>query len=199
MQDWLAAIPPSGVYLALFLVVGLEFLCLPLPGGLALITAGLLAVRGHVDPWLVITSTVAGVIIGSILGYHIGRRGGQPLLNRLSNRFSRTLSPKNVARATTAFSRWGAWGVLAGCFSAVLRMLAAPLSGMLTLRFWPFLAAITTSAILWAGGTTAAVYSVGLVAQAWLDALSLATLAMLAVVGVLAIFSRWRRSRKPTL
>ena len=36
MQEWLSAVPPLIVYLAVFLVIGGEFLCLPLPGGVVL-------------------------------------------------------------------------------------------------------------------------------------------------------------------
>ncbi|MEU3980896.1 DedA family protein [Streptomyces sp. NPDC026672] len=194
----LETIPPAGVYASTAVLVGLQFLCLPVPGGIALLTAALLASRGHVDPVLVCASVVAGVCAGASAGHAMGRRGGRPVLGRLGERFPRALSPRNLARTEAAFDRRGLWVVTASCFSSGLRMVIAPLSGALAVRFGPFLVATATSAALWAGSTTAAVYAVGQAAESWINRLSAVSLAALVVLGAASALRRrtTRRARR---
>lgn len=91
----------------------MQFLCLPLPGGVALTAAALLAVQGRLDPWLICACVVLGVLAGSLAGYRIGARGDRPLLERLGRRFPRVLATRNLTRAETAFARWGVLLLLA--------------------------------------------------------------------------------------
>jgi membrane protein DedA with SNARE-associated domain len=193
MQQWLSAVPPAIVYLAVFLVVGGQFVCLPLPGGVALTTAGLLAVRGSVEPWLVCVAAVAGVLAGSAVGYRLGRRGGRAALDRLTRRFPRVLPPKRLATTERLFARWGSWLLVASCFSAVLRMAAAPSAGTLSIPVRRFTLAMAASAVLWSVGTATALYYLGLAAESWIDGLSWVGLAMLAVLALASIPS-WFRS-----
>ncbi len=198
MREWLEGLPPGAVYLVVALVIGLEFVCLPLPGGAVLIIAIVLSVGGHVDPWLVCASTVIGVALGSTAGYWIGKRGGRPLVNRLSKRFPRVIPPRKLAKTTAVFERWGAWGVLVSCFPAVLRMVSAPLCGTLSVPFWRFLVGISISAVLWSGGNTVVIHSVGGLDQSVLDVLILVGVAMAAtfVVGVGISLLRRAATRK---
>lgn len=197
MQQWLSTAPSAAVYLAVFLVVGGQFLCLPLPGGIALTTAGLLAARGSVEPWLVCASAVAGVLAGSALGYRLGRRGGRPALDRLARRFPRVLTPNRITATEGLFEKRGTWLLVASCFSAILRMVIAPLAGTLAIPTNRFAIAMTASAMLWSVSTTTAIYLAGRAAESWLDGLSWLGLAMLAALA-LASLPAWRRSLRPT-
>jgi len=197
MQEWLSAVPPLIVYLAVFLVIGGEFLCLPLPGGVVLTTAGLLAVRGSVEPWLVCVAAVAGVLAGSAVGYRLGRRGGRAVLDGIVRRFPRVLSAARLAATEKRFERWGIWMIVASCFSAVLRMITAPLAGTLAVPARRFALAMAASAVLWSAGTTLGIYYIGLAAESWIDGLSWAGLAMLAALG-LASVPAWFRRRAET-
>jgi membrane protein DedA with SNARE-associated domain len=195
--DWLGSVPPIGVYSVVALVIGLQFLCLPLPGGVALTTAALLALGDpRLELTLVAASAVLGVVAGATAGHQLGRRGGRALLDRLRRRNPRVLSDRNMARTEAAFARWGVWLAVASCFTAVLRMVAAPLAGTLGLPLDRFLVAVTISAVVWAGGTTAAIYYVGAaVAQSWLVWISWVGLAMLAVF-LAASVPAWVHSRR---
>jgi membrane protein DedA with SNARE-associated domain len=196
MQEWLSTVPSAVVYLAVFLVLVGQFVCLPLPGGVALTTAGLLAVGGSVEPWLVCATAVAGVLAGSALGYRLGHRGGRPALDRLARRFPRMLTPGRLTATEALFERRGTWLVVVSCFSAVLRMVTAPLAGTLAVHKGRFMAAMAASAVLWSVSTTTAIYYAGLAAESWIDGLSLAGLAMLAVFALASLLS-WRRSPSP--
>jgi membrane protein DedA with SNARE-associated domain len=64
------------------------------------------------------------------------------------------------------------WAVFFGRFVALLRIFAGPLAGVLRMPYWKFLIANVLGGIGWAGGTTAVIYYVGVVAEPWLKRFS---------------------------
>lgn len=153
-------------------MIGLESLGIPLPGEIILVSSALLSSQGHVNPWIVGACATAGAIVGDSIGYAIGRRGGRPLLEKLGRRFPKHFSPGHVATAEASFERWGMWAVFFGRFVALLRIFAGPLAGVLRMPYWKFLTANVLGGIGWAGGTTAVIYYVGVVAEPWLKRFS---------------------------
>ncbi|MGO4459056.1 DedA family protein [Streptomyces sp. M-16] len=185
IQEWLETIPAISVYLLVGLVIGLESLGIPLPGEIILVSAALLASQqGHIDPVVLGACAVAGAIIGDSIGYAIGRRGGKPLLERLGRRFPKHFGPAHVALAERSFDKWGMWAVFFGRFVALLRIFAGPLAGVLRMPYWRFLIANVLGGILWAGGTTAVIYTVGIVAEPWLKRFSWLALVVALLIGL---------------
>lgn len=189
---WLAAIPPLAIYLVVFAVVGVESLGIPVPGEIVLIAAALLASQGHAAAWWVAIAGSAGAIIGDSLGYAIGRRHGDRLFQFLGRRFPHHAGPDQLGAARRVFDRFGVWAVFFGRFVALLRIFAGPLAGSLHMRYRSFLLANAAGGISWAGGVTALIYLVGVVAKPWIDRFSYAALAV-AVLGGLAMVAIVRR------
>ncbi|MDK9497898.1 DedA family protein [Streptomyces katrae] len=198
IQEWLEEIPAISVYLLVGLVIGLESLGIPLPGEIILVSSALLASQhGHIDPVVLGLCAVAGAIIGDSIGYAIGRRGGKPLLERLGRRFPKHFGPDQVAMAERSFDRWGMWAVFFGRFVALLRIFAGPLAGVLRMPYWRFLVANVLGGILWAGGTTAVIYYVGIVAEPWLKRFSWLALVVALLIGLtvtLVLRSRMKKA-----
>jgi membrane protein DedA with SNARE-associated domain len=195
VSEWLQTIPPIAVYLMVAGVIGVESLGVPLPGEVVLVSASLLASHGTVDPFLVGVFAVAGAVVGDSIGYAIGRRGGRALFERLGRKFPKHFGPDHLATAERSFQRWGMWAVFFGRFVALLRIFAGPIAGMLHMRYWKFLTANLLGGIAWAGGTTAAVYYVGVVAEAWLKKFSYFGLAAAVLIGVGSFLVVRRRAR----
>jgi membrane protein DedA with SNARE-associated domain len=198
VQEWLGTIPPISIYLLVALVIGVESLGIPLPGEIILISAALLSSQGHVNPLIVGACASAGAIVGDSIGYGIGRRGGRPLLDRLGGRFPKHFSPGHIATAEASFERWGMWAVFFGRFVALLRIFAGPLAGVLKMPYWKFLTANVLGGVAWAGGTTAVIYYVGVVAEPWLKRFSYVGLGVALLFG-LASFLVVRRRAKAAL
>lgn len=185
IQEWLETIPAVSIYLLVGLVIGLESLGIPLPGEIVLVSSALLASQqGHIDPVVLGICATTGAIVGDSIGYAIGRRGGKPMLERLGRRFPKHFGPDQVAMAERSFDKWGMWAVFFGRFVALLRIFAGPLAGVLHMPYWRFLVANVLGGILWAGGTTAVIYSIGIVAEPWLKGFSWVALALALVCGV---------------
>ncbi|WP_033292993.1 DedA family protein [Amycolatopsis jejuensis] len=181
----LEAIPPLSVYLLVGLVVMIESLGIPLPGEIVLVSAALLASsHSGLNPlWIGILAS-AGAIIGDSIGYLIGRKGGKRLFAWAGRKFPKHFGPQHIASAERMFHKRGVWAVFFGRFVAVLRILAGPLAGSLNMHYPRFLMANALGGIVWAGGTTALIYYLGVVADKWLKGFQWAGLGAALVIGV---------------
>ncbi|MFJ7129197.1 DedA family protein [Streptomyces sp. NPDC098101] len=197
VQEWLETIPPIAVYLLVGVVIGLESLGIPLPGEIVLVSSALLASQhGDINPYVLGACATVGAIVGDSIGYAIGRKGGRPLLARLGKKFPKHFSEANIGLAESSFQKWGMWAVFFGRFVALLRIFAGPLAGVLHMPYWKFLVANVFGGILWAGGTTAVVYSVGVVAEAWLKRFSWLGLVLAVLIGLTSMLVIRNRAKK---
>ncbi|MET4922346.1 DedA family protein [Streptomyces sp. PSRA5] len=199
VQEWLETVPAISVYVLVGVVIGLESLGIPLPGEIVLVSSALLASQhGDINPYVLGASATAGAIIGDSIGYAIGRRGGRPLLGWLAGKFPKHFGEAQIAMAERSFQKWGMWAVFFGRFVALLRIFAGPLAGVLRMPYWKFLIANVLGGIVWAGGTTAVVYSVGVVAEAWLKRFSWLGLVLAVLIGVTSMLVIRNRAKKAT-
>ncbi|MFK4111508.1 DedA family protein [Streptomyces sp. NPDC002176] len=197
VQEWLDSVPAVAVYALVSLVIGLESLGIPLPGEIVLVSAALMSSQHTgVDPFVLGACATAGAVIGDSIGYAIGRKGGRPLLTWLGQKFPRHFSEAHVATAERSFEKWGMWAVFFGRFIALLRIFAGPLAGVLRMPYWKFLIANVLGGVVWAGGTTAVVYYVGMVAEDWLKRFSWVALVAALVVGLGSFVVMKRRSER---
>ncbi|MFF7489695.1 DedA family protein [Streptomyces luteogriseus] len=197
VQEWLETVPAVAVYALVGLVIGLESLGIPLPGEIILVSSALLASQhGEIDPVVLGASATAGAIIGDSIGYAIGRKGGRPMLAWLGQKFPRHFSEGHIATAERSFEKWGMWAVFFGRFVALLRIFAGPLAGVLRMPYWKFLIANVLGGIVWAGGTTAVIYYVGIVAESWLKRFSWLGLVAAVLVGLTSMLVIKRKAKK---
>ncbi|MFC4611113.1 DedA family protein [Streptomyces maoxianensis] len=197
VQEWLETVPAVSIYLLVGVVIGLESLGIPLPGEIVLVSSALLASQhGDINPYILGACATAGAIIGDSIGYAIGRRGGRPLLTWLGGKFPKHFGEAQIAMAERSFEKWGMWAVFFGRFVALLRIFAGPLAGVLRMPYWKFLIANVFGGILWAGGTTAVIYSVGVVAEAWLKRFSWLGLVLAVLIGLSSMLVLKSRAKK---
>ncbi|MFD8673317.1 DedA family protein [Streptomyces seoulensis] len=197
VQEWLDSVPAVAVYALVGLVIGLESLGIPLPGEIVLVSAALMSSQHTgIDPVVLGACATAGAVIGDSIGYAIGRKGGRPLLTWLGRKFPRHFGEAHVATAERSFEKWGMWAVFVGRFIALLRIFAGPLAGVLRMPYWKFLIANVLGGVVWAGGTTAVVYYVGMVAEDWLKRFSWMALVAAIVVGLGSFVIMKRRSQR---
>jgi membrane protein DedA with SNARE-associated domain len=147
-------------YAAVFCLIGLESLGIPLPGETILITAAVYAATTQrLSIWAIFAVAAAGAIIGDNIGFWIGVKGGYRLALRYGPKVRLDQQKLKVARYL--FDRQGAKLVFFGRFVSVLRTYAAFLAGTTRMRWPRFLAANAAGGILWAAIYTAAGYLFG--------------------------------------
>ncbi|MFI0239285.1 DedA family protein [Streptomyces sp. NPDC016845] len=197
VQEWLDTIPAVAIYALVAGVIGLESLGIPLPGEIVLVSAALLSSQhGDVNPVVLGICATAGAVVGDSIGYAIGRKGGRPLLAKLGRKFPKHFGPAHIATAERSFDKWGMWAVFIGRFIALLRIFAGPLAGVLHMPYWRFLIANVLGGIVWAGGTTAVIYYLGIVAEDWLKRFSYVGLGLAVLFGPGSMLFMKRRAAK---
>lgn len=137
-------------YPAVVAVVALDTAGIPTPAASIMVAATLAADRGELRLGPVALLAFLATVLGSQVGYAIGRYGGRGLLARLP------LAADRVAKLERGYHRWGAAIVVAAPLSEGMRQLNGVLAGTLGLA-WPrfALANLAGSAVfvgLWVGG-----------------------------------------------
>jgi membrane protein DedA with SNARE-associated domain len=190
IEALLTGVSPAVVYVLVGLVISLESMGIPLPGEVILVSSALLASRHALDvsPVWVAAAATCGAILGDSLGYLAGRRWGVRLFQMLGRRFPRHAGPDQLGYAGHMFTRYGVWAVFFGRFVALLRIFAGPLAGALRMSYRRFLTANALGGLVWACGTTAAVHTLGTVAEQWLKRSS--WIALVVAAGVAIVVSR---------
>jgi membrane protein DedA with SNARE-associated domain len=180
-------------YPLVFLLIAVETIGIPVPGETALITASIVASRGHLDIEVVIALAAAAAIIGDNVGYWLGRKGGRALLQRapiIRNHFERVLPP-----AERFFERHGPKTVFIGRFIAVLRVTAAWLAGISRMPWWRFLLWNAAGGIVWAALVGVVAYKLGEAVAGAIGRYGLygvVGIAVLAIIGFVG-FKLWQR------
>ncbi|HEV8437382.1 MAG TPA: DedA family protein [Methylomirabilota bacterium] len=146
-------------YIAIFVVVVLGNVGLPLPEETILALAGYLVWRGDLRLSVVIAVGLVSAVVGDNIGYWLGRRFGRVALRRYA---SLVLGHPERLRAMEAFvARRGAFAVFVARFIPGIRFMAGPLAGGLGLRGTPFMVANVLGALVYVPVAVGAGYAVG--------------------------------------
>jgi undecaprenyl-diphosphatase len=120
---------------------------LVIPGETAVIVAGVLAHSGRLPLWAVIVAASAGAILGDQIGFQVGRRYGDRIMNRMPRWLYRHGRPD---RALAFVQRRGPLAVILGRWTASLRALVPGVAGMSGLGKRRFTAANSAGGTIWA-------------------------------------------------
>lgn len=69
-------------YSGIVLLMAIESACIPLPSEIIMPFSGYLVSRGEMNLWLVGLAGAFGCVLGSLVAYWFGRRGGRPLIEK---------------------------------------------------------------------------------------------------------------------
>jgi membrane protein DedA with SNARE-associated domain len=178
-------------YEAVFALVGLESVGIPLPGETALITAALYAATTHrLSITAIIAVATAAAIIGDNIGFALGRWGGYPLLRRYGAYVR--VDERRLKIGRYVFQEHGGKVVFLGRFVAVLRTYAAFLAGTNRMSWPRFLTFNAAGGITWAVSIGLAFYYAGTALNSIRGPLDvvLGALAVLVVIAFLVYLHR---------
>jgi membrane protein DedA with SNARE-associated domain len=146
-------------YIAIFAVVVLGNVGLPLPEETVLVLAGYMVWRGDLSLPAVLTVGIVSAVLGDNVGYWLGRRYGRAVLPR----YARWVlgHPERLKTMEAFIERRGPFAVFVARFIPGIRFMAGPLAGGLGLRVLPFLAANILGALVYVPVMVAAGYGVG--------------------------------------
>lgn len=152
MPQWAVEAIGAFGYAAIFLLVAIEGLGVPLPGETALLVAAALSgaatSQGNLDIRVVIAVAAIAAITGDTGGYVLGRRWGRPLLARWGPRVG--LSATRLALVERFFARYGVLAVFFGRYQAVFRTYIGMIAGIAHMPFRRFFPVRLASCVVWA-------------------------------------------------
>ena len=182
-------------YLAVFALIALESIGIPLPGETALIAAALYAGSTHRLNIVTIAAVAsAAAILGDNGGYWLGRRGGGALVARYGHVVR--LDKRKLKVGRYLFARHGGSVVFFGRFVSVLRTYSAFLAGLNRMPLGRFAVANAAGGVVWAVGYAAAAYALGGAAASLgslVTIIGLGITTVLTVIGTLALRRRMSR------
>jgi membrane protein DedA with SNARE-associated domain len=135
-------------------------------------------------------------VVGSIVGWWIGRAGGRPFAERHGSLLH--LGPERLERAERWFDRHDRWAVLLGRITPVVRSFVSIPAGVFRMRFWPYLWPTAIGSAVWAFALAGIGYAFGSNYERFHHAFDLALLAgavLLALYLVVRWFSRLKTRR----
>ena len=131
-----------------------------------------------------------GYLVGSIVGWWIGLRGGRPLLERHGRWLH--LGPERLERAERWFGRWGNVGVLIGRLTPLVRSFVSIPAGVFEMRLAPYSVLTLVGSAIWAFAIAGAGYGLGSSYERFNHDFRYAEYAVLAGVLVLAAYLVYR-------
>ncbi len=159
MPEWAQFLIGTFGYVAVFVLVGVEGIGIPVPGETTLLVAAAVAGTGQLDIRIVILAAACGASLGEMGGYAIGRHWGRTVIDSYGHLVF--LTPKRVALIERLFARFGLWVVLFGRYQALFRTYIGILAGVTRMPFLSFALVRTLSCIVWAVALGALAYSLG--------------------------------------
>ncbi len=170
-------------YGGVFLLMVAESMVLPVPSEAVMPFAGFAVAEGTLSWAGVIIFATLGSIVGSLVGYAIGRFGGRPFVNRFGRYL--LLDADDLAWTDRFFQRRGGLTILVARFIPIVRHLISIPAGMSRMRLLPFClftlvgAAAWNSFLTWAGFTLRRNWDTVLRYSRVIDVVVLALLALL--------------------
>jgi membrane protein DedA with SNARE-associated domain len=134
-------------YPALFCLLALGIVGLPVPDETLLVFSGYLILRGRLNPWFTFTAALAGSSLGISISYIIGRTLGCRFVVRFGKYIH--LTEERINRVNVWFCRIGAWLLTVGYFVPGVRHFTALVAGMSRLPYRTFAAFAYPGAVLW--------------------------------------------------
>lgn len=134
-------------YGAIFFLLMLGVVGLPVPDETLLVYCGYLISRGVMQPHYAFLAALTGSWCGISLSYTIGRTAGLGVVHRFGKYLH--LTGERMDKVHAWFDRVGHWALLIGYFIVGVRHLTAIVAGTSKLKFTQFMLFAWTGGVLW--------------------------------------------------
>jgi membrane-associated protein len=148
-------------YIGLFAIIFAEsglFFGFFLPGDSLLLTAGLLAWKGHLDLNVLLPLLFVAAVLGDNVGYWFGKKVGPPLFNREASLLFRR---KNLLAAEAFYAKHGGKAIVLARFAPFIRTFVPIVAGAVQMEYRRFFLFNVLGGFLWTIGLTLLGYTIG--------------------------------------
>lgn len=184
-------------YIGVFLVIGLEYACFPIPSEIVLPFVGMSLTQTTLQFFPAFLVSILAGLMGSLVCYLIGFYGGVPLLEKLSHKSS------NLKKALNTFNNWfalyGRWAVLFSRIIPLTRTYISLFAGVNQMPLADFFLYSATGIALW----NLVLMSLGLylghnwpLIESILNTYSYIVLALFGLILLIYFYIKWQNAHK---
>ena len=139
-----------------------------------------------------------GYLVGALIGWWVGLRGGRPLLERRGRWLH--VTPERLDRAERWFERWGDLGVLIGRITPIVRSFVSIPAGVFEMQLAPYALYTAIGSAIWAFALSGVGYGLGSSFERFHNGFKYAEYAVVAGVLLFAAYLvyRWFRAARVT-
>ncbi|MBI3117725.1 MAG: DedA family protein [Candidatus Hydrogenedentes bacterium] len=187
-------------YPGLVIMMALESMIAPVPSEIVMCFAGFLVVQGRFSVWGAIIASSAGTLLGSLIGYYMGKFGGYPFVHRLGKYL--LLEPHHLQTTARWFETRGDLTVFICRFVPVVRHLISIPAGVGNMNLFRFSLFTLVGGTMWNGVLLFAGVKLG---QRWelihhySHEIDYVFVAAILVVGVWWVRKQWRKRKSSEL
>lgn len=145
--------------LALFFLLALGIIALPIPEETLMIFAGILIRNGQLNPFSGFVAALGGSICGITVSYLLGRTAGHYILHHYGSYIG--LTELRLAQVHNWFERLGKWALFIGYFIPGVRHFTGFFAGMTDLSYKQFTLFAYSGALVWVSTFVAIGYFFG--------------------------------------
>jgi membrane protein DedA with SNARE-associated domain len=147
LDDILLLIEDYG-YIALFGLLAVGIVGIPVPDEILMTTVGSLTTNGGpLSFGKSILFSFAGTMVGMMVSYYLGKTVGKPFLYRYGKWVK--LTPQRLDRAEGWFKKYGLWTVVFGYYVPGVRHFTCYLAGVSGVSLWRYLLYAGSGALVW--------------------------------------------------
>lgn len=149
-------------YFGIFIMMALESACIPFPSEVIMPFAGFVVHEGHLNFfWIVVVGTL-GNLVGSLIAYYVGLKGGRPILEKYGKYI--LVTEDKLDLADDIFNRYGSITVFVGRILPVIRTFISLPAGIARMDIKKFTIYTTIGCLPW---TLALAYLGVILGQNW--------------------------------
>ncbi|HET7306514.1 MAG TPA: DedA family protein [Gammaproteobacteria bacterium] len=134
-------------YRGIVLLMAIESACIPLPSEVVLPFSGYLVAIGRFNLWAVALAGATGCVLGSLIAYYVGLRGGRPLAERFGKYL--LISQRDLDRADHWFEHYGEITIFISRLLPVVRTFISFPAGVARMRVVRFVVLTFAGSFLW--------------------------------------------------
>lgn len=145
--------------IAIFVLLGMGIILLPIPEETLLLTSGFLIAKGKLLAAETFIAATLGSMCGITVSYSLGRTLGHYLITRFGHWFK--LTPQKINKVEYWFARFGSWTLWIGYYIPGLRHLIGYVAGTLELPYRRFALFAYCGAFMWVSTFMTVGYLIG--------------------------------------
>ncbi|HET6724935.1 MAG TPA: DedA family protein [Gammaproteobacteria bacterium] len=139
-------------YRGIVVLMAIESACIPLPSEIVMPFSGYLVTTGRFSLWAVALAGAIGCVVGSLIAYYVGLRGGRPLVERFGRYV--LISSEDLNRADRWFERYGDVAIFVSRLLPVVRTFISLPAGIARMRVVRFIVLTFAGSFIWCLGLT---------------------------------------------